>query len=108
MKKTIIILILLSIFSVIGCSDTQTIEGQEQQIQKLEKERRELLDYLAIDQEILKLYRDALEDIKEENEDIRGILEEFYLGYYTKSEAIDAIYWHTSNIEDILEEFKIK
>ena len=99
----------MSMISVIGCSyDQELIEEHEKIIRGLERE----IEYLEYDIELLGViiekYRDALEDIKEENEDIGGVLEEFYLGYLTKSDAIDYIYWHVSEIEDILEEFKIK
>lgn len=88
--------------SVIGCSYDQ------KNIQDLEREIEDLEFKVTASEVIIEKYRDALEDIKEENEDIKGVVEEFYLGYLTKSEAIDAIYWHVSEIEDILEEFKIK
>jgi len=104
-KKIIIILILLSMISVIGCSNDQE---HTQEIQDLEREIENLKFDLALSHEINKMYREALEDIKEENDDIEGILEEFFFGYLTRSNFMDGIYYHTSNIEDILKGFNIK
>lgn len=109
MKKIIIILILLSMISVIGCSyDQELIEEQEKIIRDLEKELKWSNGKVVISEEIIKIYRESLVDIKEENDSILYAVDDLYYGYITKSEAIDSIYYHASNIEDILEEFNIK
>ena len=119
MRKIIIILILLSMFSVIGCNNEQKSpkgridwskikKSDEQIIKDLKDELEECKDMFNEEYELLLEHRKALKDIKEENEEIEDMLDEFEHDYLTKRNAIDEIYWHTFEIEDILEKLEIK
>ena len=119
MKKIIIILILLSIISVIGCNNEQkSVEGRgdwkegkksdEQIIQDLRDELKECREISERQYEVGIKLLTALNKIKEENENIQYVLDEFEFSYLTKRNAIDEIYWHTDEIENILEELEIK
>ena len=110
MKKIIIILILLSIISVVGCANEQGIpkktnwkKSDEQTIQTLEKEVRDLEEENNSLRKAVKYSIEALANIGEEVDDIKGIVEEFELGYYTKSDAIDEIYGNIYRIDDIFD-----
>jgi len=105
MKKIIIILILLSIISVIGCSYEQ-INEQEQIIQGLEKEVKNskaeiknlkkekdiaVGDIFIKAQEMMHRYDQEKAYCKECLNHIEGAVHYFNVNYYTKSEAIREI-----------------